>query len=136
MIRKRYFIWAVIIFGCAGIYMPVIIRILQKESNILLLNEATLNIGTYTLSILASSVLLLLIKSADSSDEYIILLLDNLYYLLGGFIYIVLICFLLSFDNNLGYLAFTISILGTIISWIKWHQANTDNEFGTGALGS
>jgi hypothetical protein len=137
-IKIKYWFWAIVFFGMIGIYMPIIVRAFQKSDNILILQETVFNLTTYAVSILITSIYTIILNSSDGTIDFKNKLFDHIGYIVGSIVFVVTINYLVAVENYfLNYWApIVLSLLGCSASWIMWFKANSEENFGTGALGS
>lgn len=135
--KSKFFFWAIIVFGTLGVYVPIAIRVLQLESNIFIYDEIIMNLTTYSVSVLTSSIYIIILKSADSSDEYKNKIFDNIGYIIGSIVFVIIINFLITISTNrLAYWgAILFTLIGCSVAWRIWYKANSEDDFGTGSLG-
>ncbi|MGJ1198217.1 hypothetical protein ACR777_04950 [Sphingobacterium spiritivorum] len=136
-IKNKYFFWAIVFFGMLGIYMPIIVRVFQKSSNILMLQETVFNVVTYSISILITSIYTIIINSSDGSENFKSKLFDHIGYIIGSIVFVLVINYIVTLESEIWnyWLPIILSLLGCIISWKMWFVANKDESFGTGSLG-
>lgn len=135
-IRYKYFFWAIIFFGTSGVTLPIVMRFISQSDNVLILDEITMNLSTYSVALLAGSVYYGLIKRADSSLSFINSLFDYIGVIIAAILYLVLLNYLMSLQETFFYSISFLTIAGCICSWYFWFRENEIEDFGTSALGN
>lgn len=132
-IRNKFFMWTVMIFGTLGISMPIVARYLAKSSEIFIIDEMVLNLSTYSVAILTTSIYKQMMKEAEASDSFVNKLMDSFGYLFLTGIYLIFINDVLS--RGLSNLGLLLASFLTAVAYYFWFAANPATNYGTGALG-